>query len=522
MKKIIACIVLVTILMIGSCFVGAININTERETSTCVTSSFDENDADLPIWNVGDSWTYNVELELEQNQYFELDVSLEFENLEFEVIEVQNSNDMYKLKITVPTGGLTGSGSVDLDIFTLTGNILNAQLDGFIYVKKSTLEINKFEVTIMGDTNKILLPHFNVYLQLEFEEEFAGVKENFSSLKFPMNIDETWAVPDTYLNISTNAHQPNLGSGRLYSYVPEHDNKCIKWDLINVGNADYDALKISCDEYGDRSDIWYSPAVGNTVKIDYKNVELGFGYLLKTFTMNLKSTTYQADSDPPETPSTPIGPTDFAAGETGAYQVSTTDPDGNKIKYIFDWGDGTSKTYTGFVDSGETVEESHLWGKDGSHNLKVKARDKYGQESDWSDPLVVNVVNNAPLKPETPDGPTQGSYKQTHSYSTKTTDPDGHKIKYGWDWNGDDRVDEWTGLYNSDEIVTTPHKWSSEGVYNIKVKAQDEYGEESDWSETLSVSMPKFKTTNFSLKQLIQQLNELFPFLEQLLVLLKG
>ena len=52
-------------------------------------------------------------------------------------------------------------------------------------------------------------------------------------------------------------------------------------------------------------------------------------------------------------------------------------------------------------------------------------------------------------------------------------------------------VDEWTSLYNSGETVETSHSWSEEGTYEIRVKAQDEYGAESDWSDPLPVSMPK-------------------------------
>jgi len=510
--------VLIIVMLMTSSFFAGINIQKAggviNNSSTLV-----ENDVDLPVWNLMDKWVYDVQISAEQTQYFTMDFNLNINNLEFQVVEIQNNLDLYKLKMTVPQGGLYGSGNVVLDIFSLSGNIMNGKLDGFMYVKKSTLQINKCEGTIEGDTNKVLLPHFKVGFKLEPEEVVGDelVKTNFSSIKFPMNLDEIFTVSFYYLNMSINAQQPNLGQSHMYTYINEHEKKCEDWDILTVGSKEYDSLKISGVDYGTSTNIWFSQAAGNIVKIDYKNLQLGSGYLVRTFTMDLKSTTFQADSDAPKTPSKPSGGTDFLAGETGTYQTSTTDPDGNKIRYIFDWDDGTSKTYTGFVNSGEIVEVEHLWGKGGSHEVKVKARDKYGLESSWSDPLTVNVINNAPGKPSKPNGPSSGSYKDTHTYSTSSSDPDNHKIRYGWDWNGDNSVDQWTDLYNSGQTVSTSHKWSSKGTYNIKVKAQDEYGEESEWSDPLPVNIPKTSTHKSLIYQFIIKLENKYPFIEQLL-----
>jgi len=99
--------------------------------------------------------------------------------------------------------------------------------------------------------------------------------------------------------------------------------------------------------------------------------------------------------------------------------------------------------------------------------------------------------NQAPAKPSTPAGPPVGKAGVAYTYSTFSQDPDGDRIKYGWDWNNDGIVDEWTILYNSGEMVSTPHSWSSAGIYAIKVKAQDEHGAESEWSDPMYIIMPK-------------------------------
>ena len=106
---------------------------------------------------------------------------------------------------------------------------------------------------------------------------------------------------------------------------------------------------------------------------------------------------------------------------------------------------------------------------------------------------LVQVSGHPPNTPSTPDGPTSGKAGTSYKYSTSTTDPDGDQVKYGWDWNGDKVADEWTTFYESGETCETSHTWTEKGTYDIRVKAQDKGGLESEWSNPLSVSMPKNK-----------------------------
>ena len=54
-------------------------------------------------------------------------------------------------------------------------------------------------------------------------------------------------------------------------------------------------------------------------------------------------------------------------------------------------------------------------------------------------------------------------------------------------------VDEWTDFYESGETIETDHKWDVQGTYEIRVKAKDENGHMSTWSEPIEVTMPKNK-----------------------------
>jgi hypothetical protein len=90
----------------------------------------------------------------------------------------------------------------------------------------------------------------------------------------------------------------------------------------------------------------------------------------------------------PDKPSTPDGPSNGKVGNTYTYTSSTSDPDGDDILYLFDWGDGTDSGWIG------TGEASHSWSKRSNYNIKVKAKDTHGFESRWSDPLTVTIPRN--------------------------------------------------------------------------------------------------------------------------------
>jgi len=87
------------------------------------------------------------------------------------------------------------------------------------------------------------------------------------------------------------------------------------------------------------------------------------------------------------------GPKTGKAGQLYMYTTSADDPEGDPIYYMFDWGDGSYSKWLGPNISGNEVSDNHSWSK-GTYDIKVKAKDTRGFESDWSDPLVVTVPRN--------------------------------------------------------------------------------------------------------------------------------
>ena len=97
--------------------------------------------------------------------------------------------------------------------------------------------------------------------------------------------------------------------------------------------------------------------------------------------------------------------------------------------------------------------------------------------------------NHSPEKPQTPTGNASGTAGEEYLYITSTSDPEQETLYYRFDW-GDDSMSDWMGPYESEETVSVSHIWDEKGSYQIRVKAIDESGAQSEWSDPLCVSMP--------------------------------
>ena len=129
----------------------------------------------------------------------------------------------------------------------------------------------------------------------------------------------------------------------------------------------------------------------------------------------------------------------------------------------------------------------------------------------WSFTTGINHPPDAPdiegptVKPVPRPLPKQG---EPINYTFKSTDPDGHDVYYYIDW-GDGSCEDWFGPFESGEEVTRNHTWNEKSTYDIRAKAKDIYGEESDWGY-LEIIIPKDKTFNFNFN-LLSWLFERFP-----------
>jgi len=224
------------------------------------------------------------------------------------------------------------------------------------------------------------------------------------------------------------------------------------------------------------------------------------------------------------------------------FEISSITNEGGEKDYPFFW---TSTTHIKYPNSGASAAYLSFGRALGYWNNRWQ--DVHGAGAQRSDPKIgdpddypyghgpqgdairiYNYVrcvrgglsdNQAPEKPETPDGPSSGGSGAEYTYSSSTRDLDGDSVYYWFDW-GDNTNSGWLGLYESGEIVTTSHIWDSRGSYEIRVKAKDSNGAQSEWSDPLPISMPRSKYLfNQLLIKVIEQHPRMFPLLRQLLEL---
>jgi len=136
----------------------------------------------------------------------------------------------------------------------------------------------------------------------------------------------------------------------------------------------------------------------------------------------------------------------------------------------------------------------------------------------WEDRLTwwENDLNQQPLKPEKPIGPSEGKPGIEYTFETVSTDPNNEQLYYMWSW-GDENYSDWLGPHRSGAECSTSKTWNEKGTYEIKVKAKNVDGAESDWSDSLSVSMPRKRAMNSPLLNFLEQYPHSFPIIRCIL-----
>lgn len=98
-------------------------------------------------------------------------------------------------------------------------------------------------------------------------------------------------------------------------------------------------------------------------------------------------------------------------------------------------------------------------------------------------------------KPEKPilSGPASGKPTEEYTYSAVGNDPNNDDIYYNFNWD-DGTKSDCIGTFESGEEYSASHIWNKQGKYEVRVRVKDENGFISEWSDPLSVSMPRSKS----------------------------
>ena len=203
------------------------------------------------------------------------------------------------------------------------------------------------------------------YANSEFESSNICICENTASQWLTNFIDSTSQKYYDYFNIKLNRLGP--------------------WEYSdNVAFWEYGYNGIHLVEIANNPNYHTANDTIENMNLDYavRNSKLILASLAELANSNIGSF--------PEKPII-IGSEEGEIGEELSFSTSTIDPYNKKLKYLWDWDDGTQSEWLGPFDSGLTVSESHSWSEEGIYQVIVKAKNLDELESDWSQPIIVGI-----------------------------------------------------------------------------------------------------------------------------------
>ena len=211
-------------------------------------------------------------------------------------------------------------------------------------------------------------------------------------------------------------------------------------------------------------------------------------------------------NDSPSTP-TVTGPQYGRPVTDYTFTSCSYDSNRDDIFYQWTWGDGTSTNWLGPYPCNESQSFTHQWSHDGIYNVTVKSKDVHDAESNWSEPLTIEIYENSPPLKPTITGEQKLKMNTEYKFDFTTTDPNNNNIFYYIDW-GDGTNSGWMGPYASGYVLNLKHTWTTKDKFTIQCKAKDIHDAESDWA-TFSVTTPY--SYNIPFMQLWMKIFEQFP-----------
>ncbi len=540
-------------------------------SSTMVSASLDPDVAELPTWTIGNFWIYDMNFDFAYSGIFSIEGVIE--DLKMVVIDINQTTDEYLLNIT---GNIDASLKI-FDIFP--AGSFAGDVTGLAHIDASTLAIKDFQFYSVGE---YLLMHTTVDVGMTFDPPFDFFDFPISSDDTPWSADtygalsgniKVGAVFDrdftaegpfenetiSYIKqeditvpggsydcfLLSGAMGPGTGGESWLWYSPEAGylvkvSETINgWEGVdavmelplkatnyNPGNRPPKNVDVHIYQVQDIDEIDYlsAPEWYYTVKLmSGTNMQYQHNYNTDDGTYNgnwisehiwTADTTHQFQA--------------YSRYVTVEIQLIDCDSfwEGGEDDVADISSDSVRRTFVGVYD----LLNNELTGVGGATDyLELQGPWYYtsgelppdgSTSEDEDDALVLFSISDdyeAPDEPSRPLGPTSGKPQLEYTYTTSAIDPDGDKLYYKWNWD-DGTESDWMGPYNSGVEIEASHIWNEKGVYGIKVKAKDVYDAESDWSDPLSISIPRLRTVESSLLfRVLERFPHAFPLMRYFL-----
>jgi len=177
------------------------------------------------------------------------------------------------------------------------------------------------------------------------------------------------------------------------------DNYPFYWEIATspfIGNSsgfnEYDGIKtcnVSDLKYG--STYHWLVRCKDIVTGEWTNKTYLFTTKIKIFAPSPPQYSELDENVAPVRPLMPIGEVFIKENILYEYSSLSYDLNNDKIRYRFDWGDGTVSGWSEYMPSNLPVSMTHSWTHSSTYKIKVVAQDPYGFNSTWSEPLEIFV-----------------------------------------------------------------------------------------------------------------------------------
>uniref|UniRef100_A0A7C4GDI9 PKD domain-containing protein n=1 Tax=candidate division WOR-3 bacterium TaxID=2052148 RepID=A0A7C4GDI9_UNCW3 len=181
------------------------------------------------------------------------------------------------------------------------------------------------------------------------------------------------------------------------------------------------------------------------------------------------------------------GPQAGQPGETLSFRLRSTDRNGGNVSYLVDWGDSAPVSWSAELAAGRTFVRTHVFEAAGLFQVRARARDETGLESDWAGPLTVRVAFAGPERPTRPEGPTQIWPDTVLVFRTTVGHIAGESVSVQFDWG--DGLGTWTPFRAAGDTFQDRHAFRAMGNYGVRARGRDRRGNVSAWSSSLPVEV---------------------------------
>jgi hypothetical protein len=187
-------------------------------------------------------------------------------------------------------------------------------------------------------------------------------------------------------------------------YWTLNDVKQIKsWDISNwptITSGPYEPISpptINCRGlWFDGLYFWTAESINNTLGKIYQFNYYGeiVNQWIEPAFLGWSACVISVPNESPYIPDIPEGAIYGSVGIKYNYTTSVIEPEEQQFYLMWDWDDGSISDWMGPYNSSTIIQSNHSWTERGYYEIKVKAKDIYDAETDWSETLIVDIIDD--------------------------------------------------------------------------------------------------------------------------------